>query len=144
VDARRQLNELITAASLPPVESTRELAGGFDNQLLVGVLRDGRSVLLRQCPEPASNPGPRARFLAVHEVGAPRLYAADDTGAVLVEFVPGETLAAVAGRGELGDREWHLVGEAYRRIHAVRFPTALRGDFGPDRLELTLPIRSTC
>jgi hypothetical protein len=56
VDARRQLNELITAASLPPVESTRELAGGFDNQLLVGVLRDGRSVLLRQCPEPASNP----------------------------------------------------------------------------------------
>jgi hypothetical protein len=43
VDARRQLNELITAASLPPVESTRELAGGFDNQLLVGVLRDGRS-----------------------------------------------------------------------------------------------------
>ena len=55
----------------------------------------------------------------------------------LVEFVPGETLAAVAGRGELGDREWHLVGEAYRRIHAVRFPTALRVDFGPDRLELT-------
>ena len=104
MDARRQLNELITAASLPPVESTRELAGGFENQLLVGVLRDGRSVLLRQRPEPASNPGPRARFLAVNEVGAPRLYAADDTGAVLVEFVPGETLAAVARRGELGDR----------------------------------------
>jgi Phosphotransferase enzyme family len=71
-------------------------------------------------------------------VGAPRLYAAYDTGAVLVEFVPGETLAAVAGRGELGDREWHLAGEAYRQIHAVRFLTTLRGDFGPDRLELTL------
>lgn len=57
---------------------------------------------------------------------------------MLVEFVEGETLAAVARRGALGDREWRMVGEAYRRIHAVKFPTPLRGTFGPDRLELTL------
>jgi hypothetical protein len=74
--------------------------------------------------------------LALHDVGAPRLHAANDAGAVLVDYVPGVTLAALAGRGELSDREWHMVGVAYRRIHAVRFPAPLRGPFGPQGLEL--------
>ena len=128
----------MSAAALPPVMSTRVLSGrGFDNQLLVGLLGDGHEVLLRQSSAPAPSPVPRARFLAAHAVGAPRLYAANDEGAVLVDFIEGETLAAAAGRGALGDREWHLVGEAYRRIHAVQFPAPLRGSFGPERLELT-------
>lgn len=121
------------------VESTRVLGErGFDNQLLVGVLTDGREVLLRQSSQPAPSPAARATFLSIHDVGAPHLYAANDTGAVLVDFVPGETLAAMARRGGLGDREWRMVGAAYRRIHAVQFPAPLRGHFGPERLELTL------
>ena len=44
----------------------------------------------------------------------------------------------MARRGGLGDREWRMVGAAYRRIHAVQFPAPLRGHFGPERLELTL------
>lgn len=138
VNARAVLEELVSAAALPPVISTRALSGqGFDNQLLVGLLSGGREVLLRQSSVPAPSPVPRANFLAAHGVGAPRLYAANDEGAVLVDYIEGETLAAAAHRGGLGDREWQLVGAAYRRIHAVQFPAPLRGSFGPERLELT-------
>ncbi len=106
MDARTTLDELVATASLPPVRSTRALAArGFDNQLLVGVLIDGREVLLRQSSIPAPSPAASAWFLSIHDVGAPRLYAANDTGAVVVDFVPGETLAARARRGALGDRE---------------------------------------
>ena len=73
----------------------------------------------------------------LHDVGAPRLYAANDTGAVLVDYIPGQTLAVLALHGALSDREWQMVGTAYRRIHAVQFPAPLRGPFGPERLELT-------
>lgn len=138
MDLRRTLVELVVAASLPPVASTRALSErGFDNQLLVGVLADGREVLLRQGLKVAPPPIARGKFLSAHRVGAPRLYAANETGAVLVDYVPGEPLAALAQRGVLSDREWHMVGAAYRRIHAVQFPAPLRGPFGPDRLELT-------
>jgi hypothetical protein len=75
--------------------------------------------------------------LSLHDVGAPHLYAANDTGAVLVDFIPGETLSALARRRGVGDREWRMVGVAYRRIHAVQFPPPLRGPFGPKHLELT-------
>lgn len=136
-NARVTLDRLVTAASLPPVTSTYELdEQGFDNRLLVGRLADGRRVLLRQSSEPGPAPVARARFLARHDVGAPQLYAADNAGALLVEFVPGETLAAMAKREALGDPIWRMVGSAYRRIHAVRFPAPLRGNFGPQRLEL--------
>ena len=98
-NARVTLDRLVTAASLPPVTSTYELdEQGFDNRLLVGRLADGRHVLLRQNSEPGPAPVARARFLARHDVGAPQLYAADNAGALLVEFVPGETLAAMANR----------------------------------------------
>lgn len=138
MDARGKLEKLAAAAGLPPVASTHQLGvHGFDNQLLAGILSDGRHVLLRQRYEPTTSPVSRAKFLAAHDVGAPRLYAADDTGAVLVEFIPGETLAAVANRGALDDHVWKMVGEAYARVHAVQFPAPLRGPFGPHRLELT-------
>jgi hypothetical protein len=136
MDVRAALDELVAAASLPPVASTRVLRErGFDNQLLVGVLADGRQVLLRQSSVPATPPVARARFLSIHDVRAPRMYAANDAGAVLVDYVPGETLAALARRGALSDREWRMVGTAYRRIHAVLFPAPLRGPFGPEGLE---------
>lgn len=137
-DLHRTLEELVAAASLPPVVSTHDVGGrGFDNELLVAILNDGRRVLLRQNSDPAPSPVARAQFLATHDVGAPQLYAADDSGAVLVEFVPGETLAAKASRGSLTDRDWRNAGRAYGRIHAVRFHAPLRGSFGPQRLELT-------
>lgn len=106
----RTLDELVAAASLPAVMSTRVLSErGFDNQLLVGVLLDGREVLLRQKPHPSPAPALRTGSLTLHDVGAPRLHIGNDAGAVLVDFVPGETLAALASRGALGDHEWRLV-----------------------------------
>ncbi|HLM22242.1 MAG TPA: hypothetical protein VK390_12060 [Propionibacteriaceae bacterium] len=139
IDLRAALDELVAAASLPPVASTRVLRErGFDSQLMVGVLVGGQQVLLRQSLTSAPSPIARAKFLSLHDVGAPRLYAANDTGAVLVDYVPGQTLAALARRGALSDREWHMVGTAYRRIHVVQFPAPLRGPFGPEGLELRL------
>lgn len=137
MDLRATLDELIAAASLPPVVSAHTLGEqGFDNQLLVGMLADSRQVLIRQNLAPAPPPIARARFLALHDLGAPRLYAANSSGAVLVDFVPGETLAAMCRRGAVDDDMWGKVGQAYQRIHAVRFPSPLRGSFGPARLEL--------
>ena len=137
MDLRATLAELVAAASLPPVASTRVPGErGFDNKMLVGVLTDGREVMLRQGPAAAPPPIPRAVFFSVHDVGAPRPYAANATGAVLVDYVPGETLAALAQDGGLSDRV-APGGSAYRRIHAVQIPALLRGPFGPNRLELT-------
>lgn len=137
MDLRATLDELVSSASLPPVSSVQALDDrGFDNELLLGVLTDGRQVLLRQNLESASPPLARAAFLSLHQVGAPQLHAANSSGAVLVDFIPGETLAALCRRSPAGDDVWRMVGEAYRRIHAVHFPSGLRGQFGPDRLEL--------
>jgi hypothetical protein len=55
--------------------------------LPVGVLTDGRQILLRQNLIPAPPPTARADFLSRHEGGAPRLYAANNAGAVLVEYL---------------------------------------------------------
>lgn len=50
--------------------------------------------------------------------------------------MPGETLATLCRRGRADEAVWRMVGQAYRRIHAVEFPSGLRGPFGPERLEL--------
>jgi len=133
----RTLDELVAAVSLPAVMSTRVLSErGFDNQLLVGVLLDGREVLLRQKPHPSPAPALRAGFLTLHHVGAPRLHIGNDASAVLVDFVPRGDVGRAGQPRRVGDHEWRLVGLAYRRIHAVRFPAPLPGRFGPERLEL--------
>ncbi|WP_134127747.1 hypothetical protein [Kribbella pratensis] len=108
---------------------------GLDNQLLLATLVDGRQVLLRQGPASVS-PAPRARFLELHQVGAPRLWAADETGAVLVDFVAGETMVAAAERGAVTDEVWRRPGQAYAQVHRVQFPRPLTGTFGPQGLEL--------
>lgn len=136
MDLRATMERLVAAASLPAVVGTEPMHGlGMDNQLLLGALADGRQVLLRQ-GEPAPSPEPRARFFDVHGIGAPRLWAADDNGAVLVDFVPGETLVAVAQRGALDDDIWRRVGRGHARVHAVHFPAPLCGPVGPETLEL--------
>ncbi|HEY0693045.1 MAG TPA: phosphotransferase [Kribbella sp.] len=110
---------------------------GLDNQLLLGTLINDQQVLLRQGPASAS-PAPRARFLELHQVGAPRLWAADETGAILVDFAAGETLVAAAERGAVTDEVWRRLGQAYARVHRVQFPGPLTGPFGPQGLELAL------
>ena len=138
VNAPAVLEELVSAAALPPVIRPERSAA---RDSTISCWSACSAVDARCCcgesSVPAPSPVPRANFLAAHGVGAPRLYAANDEGAVLVDYIEGENLAAAAHRGGLGDREWQLVGAAYRRIHAVQFPAPLRGSFGPERLELT-------
>jgi hypothetical protein len=138
VESRTVLDRLVSAASLPPVAQAAPLSGlGLDNQLLLGTLVNGQQVLLRQGP-PSASPAPRARFLELHQVGAPRLWAADGSGAVLVDFVAGETMVAAAERGAMTDDLWRRLGQAYAAVHKVRFPGPLTGTFGPQGLELVL------
>ncbi|GAA1598757.1 hypothetical protein GCM10009804_64150 [Kribbella hippodromi] len=127
----------MAAASLPPVAETAPLPGlGLDNQLLLATLVNDQQVLLRQGPASIS-PAPRARFLELHQVGAPRLWAADESGAVLVDFVAGETMVAAAERGAVTDEVWRRLGQAYAQVHRVQFPRTLTGKFGPQGLELS-------
>jgi aminoglycoside phosphotransferase (APT) family kinase protein len=136
VEFRTTLDRLVAAASLPPVAEAATLPSlGLDNQLLLGKLVNDQQVLLRQ-GRPSASPAPRARFLELHQVGAPRLWAADDTGAILVDFVAGETMVAAAERGAVTDDVWRHLGQAYAQVHRVQFPASLTGTFGPQGLEL--------
>lgn len=131
------MERLRQSAALPPVEATRALTGlGMDNALLQATLVDGRQVLLRQ-GAPAPSPVARAQFLQQHDVGAPHLWAADDHGATLVDFIPGQTLVAIAEAGQLDEDTWRALGHTYARVHAVRFPSPLCGPFEPHDLRLT-------
>lgn len=131
------LRELHAIASLPDIRSISELSEpGMDNQLLHARLVDERQVLLRQSPRREQAPIGRSSFLALHEIGAPTLYAANDQGATLVEFITGPSLAALARQDSISGAVWRQVGRAYGRIHAVTFPTPLCGPVGPNEMEL--------
>jgi hypothetical protein len=137
IDLPAVLDELVAAASLPQVSSTEPVHGlGLDNLLLKAVLSDGRTVLLRQSKYQDEAPHLRAAFLAARDVGAPRLYAANERGGMLVDFVAGRLLADVVRVGAADDRTWYQVGSAYRRVHAVTFPAPLQGRVRPRSIEL--------
>lgn len=134
VDLRASLDRLVSVAGLPPAESAEPFPGlGLDNTLLRATLVGGHEVLLRQM-RPGPSPLRRHRFL--EPLGAPRMWAADDGGASLVDFVPGEPLAAVAAAGRLDDVTWRLLGQAFARVHAVRFAPTLQGPYSAAGLTL--------
>lgn len=127
------LDALVEAAALPPVMSTASVDGqgyGLDNTLTRAVLLDHREVLLRISKVHAASPQRRAAFLAACDAGAPGLYAADDSGATLVEFIPGRPLADLVAEGSDEARVWELTGAAFAQVHAVRFPAPLQDSVG--------------
>ena len=133
------LHSLVASAGLPPVLGTQVIgkrAEGLDNILVKAVLADDREVLLRLSKSTTPSPQPRATFLEAQGVGAPRLYSSDDSGAALVEFVPGSTLADLVATGADSDRIWRLTGAAFGRVHAVCFPAPLQGAVGPESIML--------
>jgi hypothetical protein len=130
------LAALLRDAELPAAESVRRLSGrGFDNEVHVVRLADGRQVVLRRGRRARDPEIARAAFLQAHGVPAPRLLAAH-RHASLYEFAPGELLGDLIESGRATDRMWELVGLAYRRVHDVSFPSRLEGEFGPRRLIL--------
>jgi hypothetical protein len=133
------LHRLVANAGLPLVLGTQvidEQGDGLDNTLVKAVLADDREVLLRLSKSTTPSPRPRANFLEAQGVGAPRLYSSDDSGAALLEFVPGSTLADLVATGAESDRIWRLTGAAFGRVHAVRFPAPLQGAVGPESIML--------
>jgi aminoglycoside phosphotransferase (APT) family kinase protein len=128
------LDQLIAAARLPEIASTEPVdvhGDGLDNLLTKATLADGREVLLRESRVQKVAPTLRAKFLEACGVGAPRLYAANDRGAMLVDFMPGRQLSEMLATGTVNDRTWELTGAAFARVHAVRFPAPLQGLVGP-------------
>ncbi len=124
---------------LPAVVSTEPVGAkcdGLDNVLTKATLADGRQVVLRESRVQHADPTPRAAFLKIQEVGAPRLLAASCDEASLVDFVPGRQLAELVASDQVADRTWALTGNAFARVHAVRFPTPLQGQVNPDSIVL--------
>lgn len=109
---------------------------GLDNRLTRCVLRDGNEVLLRQSSVLLHSPKIRVDFLRGNGIPVPRLYAADDTGNALWEFVPGRTLADVVAAGAADDTVWWRIGAALGAVHAVSFPARLQGPIGLNALKL--------
>jgi aminoglycoside phosphotransferase (APT) family kinase protein len=132
------LHDLVAAVGLPEVAAYEPLRGhGFDHEILLATLADGRRVVLRHRPShPRALPVRQARFLEEHDVPAPRLLGGNDE-ATLYEYVPGEMLSALVVEGRMTDAAWRSVGGAFRRLHDVRFPALVEGRFGPDGLTLT-------
>lgn len=136
--SRDVLNELLALANLSPAVSlTRQTGRGFDNEVSTVSLADGRRVVLRCFRQPRKAEWPRARFLAQHDLPAPGMLAATEHGS-LIEFIDGTLLGDLIESGQDTAGVWLLVGEAYRRVHAVGFPAGLAGEeLAPDRFLLT-------
>jgi aminoglycoside phosphotransferase (APT) family kinase protein len=131
------LHELVASAGLPAVVSFRPVRGhGFDHEILHATLADSRQVVIRHRPQ-ESRPLPltQARFLADHDVPAPELLGGNEF-ATLYGYAPGEMLSALVAEGRVSDHDWRSAGTAFRRLHAVRFPSRLTGIFEADGLNL--------
>ena len=57
--------------------------------------------------------------------------------AVLVDYVPGEMLSELVKTGRCTEAGWRSVGDAFRRLHAVRFPSGLTGRYEKGQIVLT-------
>jgi aminoglycoside phosphotransferase (APT) family kinase protein len=133
------LRELLAVAGLPPAESTELLTGhGFDHEITVATLAGGRQVVLRRRMngDPLDPAFSHAGFFAAHDVPAPAVLASTER-AVLVEYIPGEMLSELVASGRCTEAGWRSVGDAFRRLHAVRFPSGLAGRFEQGRIVLT-------
>lgn len=137
IPSEELLAELLRQAGLPAAVGVTPLTGrGFVNRISAVTLAGGRRVVLRELRRPRPPAFARARFLASHGVPAPALLAATER-AELQEFIDGETLGDLIETGRDTDRVWRLVGEAFRRVHAVRFPSGLAGEkLGTERFVL--------
>ena len=138
-DTRRVFAALLTAADLPPVAAFRVVdanAYGLDNRLIGATLDDDREVLLRQNSVLLPSPRLRADFLRSNGIPLPWLYASDDDGNSLWEFVPGRPVGDLVEQGEADDETWRRIGQALAAVHSVEFPAPLQGPIGVDSLEL--------
>src|SRR5690606_22523064 len=130
------LSELLSAAGLPPAAEVLRLSErGFETQVYLVRLADGRRVVGRFWSAPREPEHPRARFLETRGVPAPRLLASISQGS-LYEWVPGRLLGDRLEAGDATPEVWRRVGAAYRRVHAIRFPTGLWGAVLPQRVVL--------
>ena len=139
---KRLLSELLGQAALPPARETRLLTGkSFERKVFIVGLTDGRTVVLRQWPHRQAPEHSRALFLEMHGVPAPRFLAGSDEGS-LHEYAPGELLGDVIDANRDLPDVWRAVGTAYRKVHAVRFPSGVTGDVETDRviLRVTDPV----
>lgn len=126
--SRDVLAELLAQANLPPVRSLATQTGrGFDTEISTVCLAGGRRAVLRRFRQPRAPEWPRARFLAEQDIPAPALLAANENGC-LIEFIDGAVLGDLIESGQDTATTWRLVGDAYRRVHAVSFPAGLLGD----------------
>jgi tRNA A-37 threonylcarbamoyl transferase component Bud32 len=138
-DALNVLRRLASNAGLAVVTRAAPFylqAYGLDNRLTRAVLADGRAVLLRQSRILLGSPRKRVEFLRRNGIPIPQLYAADDAGNSLWEFVPGRPLADLVDQGAADDSVWRRTGAAMAAVHAVEFPAPLQGPIGLDSLEL--------
>ncbi len=133
------LRRLVAVAELPAVaviEPADPASYGLDNRLTLGVLEDGQAVLLRQNSDVLVSPRPRVDFLRRNGIPMPNLYAADDAGNSLWEFIPGRPLADLVATGACNDTVWHQTGAALATVHAVIFPAPLQGPINAESVTL--------
>ena len=139
-----EITDLVAKAGLPAITEIRPLSGGrgMDNRLSLVSLSDDRQVLARQpiYSLTDADPAVRSMFLRQHQVGAPEVYATAEDGSVLVEWIPGMSLAdflAMHGASSPSTAStWRRLGTCMAAVHRLRFPAPLQGKIGPSTLVL--------
>jgi hypothetical protein len=91
---------------------------------------DARGILKRVLADAG-----RVAFLAAYDLPIPRVLAMEGWGA-LHEFIHGRVIGDAIESGEMTGQMWRHVGEAFRKVHAVRFPDRLAGMVGPNEIVL--------
>ncbi|MGI8486763.1 MAG: phosphotransferase [Thermomicrobiales bacterium] len=136
-DAYGILKRLLADAGLP--ESPREIrpltGRGFENGIFVVTPAGRDDVIFRLRPEGAAEDAGRVAFLAAYDLPIPRVLAMEGRGA-LHEFIHGRVIGDAIESGEMTGQMWRHVGEAFRKVHAVRFPDRLAGMVGPNEIVL--------
>jgi len=141
------MDRLIAASGLPAPVSVQTIdsdGNGLDNRLMMAELTDGRMVVMRQSRVATTSPRRRVDFLRANGINTPKLFASDDAGAALWEYISGQTLADSVANGTADRTAWRRTGAALAELHAVTFPASLEGTIDADSLSLrtTDPVES--
>jgi len=131
-----ELAALLARTKLPAAASAFPFpTPGLDNELTLVTLADGQRLLLRRPRTPSRGSAQRTQLLQSLGIARPLVHATTEDGTALLEWVDGESLTALA-TSPTADSTWRAVGEALARVHRVRFPGAVCGDFDEGALTL--------
>ena len=123
-DVAQLARQLVADAGMDAAVSNVVRAKGTNANAIVILASGQRFVYRRYSTSGEGTYAPAARMRReawlFEQLGTPVVLArSDDPPALLLEFVPGETLGDLAARGEATEDQWRRTGAAFRALHRI-------------------------